>query len=262
MDYISNINNKWSELVYPGVDRVYHGIDVNAGSWPLKYFKKNDSGIYSKLSGENIALEIATPDYFDFQEELKVVEDVQKNITANEIAIAKFWGYGVPLNQWTPIILTLINTYKITPPRAGRIMSIAQDAIADGFVVCWDLKYKWDYPRPVQLNNNLRTVLATPKFPTYPSGHSVISSTVATVLSYFFPAESEKLYELAETASISRLYGGIHFPCDLSEGIRLGKQLGAIIVEEIKKQYDKDGAMIDIPKTEYLNAPITPCYCN
>ncbi|WP_407928581.1 phosphatase PAP2 family protein [Alkalihalobacterium elongatum] len=56
--------------------------------------------------------------------------------------------------------------------------------------------------------------MCTPKHPAYPSGHATVSGAAAVILSYFFPAESRKIHDIAEEAALSRLYGGIHFPIE------------------------------------------------
>lgn len=119
-------------------------------------------------------------------------------------------------------------------------------------------EYWGDVPRPNQLDQRLITAICTPKFPSYPSGHSVISGTAEVILSYFFPPEAERLKELAEENSISRLYGGVHFIEDITEGLRLGRQIGRIIVEELVKQSDANQSGIDIPVTESRNADLMP----
>jgi hypothetical protein len=45
------------------------------------------------------------------------------------------------------------------------------------------------------------------------------------VLSYLFPSERETFEALKEEASISRLYGGIHYRSDLEEGKAHGKRI-------------------------------------
>jgi len=106
-----------------------------------------------------------------------------------------------------------------------------------------------------QLDQRLVTAICTPKFPSYPSGHSVISGTAEVILSYFFPPEAERLKELAEENSIFRLYGGVE---DIAEGLRLGRQIGRIIVEELMKQSDANQSGIDILVTESRNAELMP----
>lgn len=254
-------DDRWSKIPYPNETKPYEGIEKNAGTWTMNYFKLMCNGTFTTLEDTPIYLNIKNPCKIDFYQELKEVENVQANLTPCEIGMAKFWGTGVPVDQWTPIALTLVDTYHLSPPRCARILSIVQNVINDAFVITWFLKYCSDFARPVQLNRNLTTLLKTPKFPTYPSGHSVVSGAASTVLSYFFPTEQEKLSQLAEDASISRLYGGIHFRSDLTNGLALGRQLGNLVIDYISKQKNGCCEPIDEPITEFLNAPIMPTYC-
>lgn len=187
------------------------------------------------------------------------MEKVQSQLTPEQISMAKYWA-GAIVNKISNVVLILTDTYKISPPRAARIMSTVINTLNDTTIATFNYKYLWDYPRPCQLNQNLKTVLNTPAHPTYPSGHSTGLSAAFTVLSYYFPTEAEKLNKLAEDASISRLYGGIHFMSDLSEGLRMGRFIGNTIVEYLKTQSDGNGAMVDFPVSEFLDAPIMPKY--
>ena len=78
------------------------------------------------------------------------------------------------------------------------------------------------------------------------------------ILSYFFPPEADKLKKLADENSISRLYGGVHFPADLTEGLSLGRQIGELVVDVLRRQSDENQSMIDIPITENKNADLPP----
>jgi hypothetical protein len=66
------------------------------------------------------------------------------------------------------------------------------------------------------------------------------------------------LRELAEEDAQSRLYAGVHFPVDNSEGLRLGRQIGRIVVNELKKEIDSRGRVIDIPYRKFLHARLIP----
>lgn len=253
--------NKWSQIPYPNQEKVYHGLDNTSGSWPLYFIKRTENNTFTTIDDKPIAWQILHPCNVNFSTELDEVKMIQSNVTPCQIGQAKYWGTGVPISQLTPIALELIKTYSITPAKSARIMSSLHNVINDAFVMTWYFKYLWDYPRPCQLDRNLNTVLSTPKFPTYPSGHSVVSGAVEILLSYYFPTEATKLNKLAEDASISRLYGGIHFKSDLTQGLRLGRQIGSIAVDYLKNQCDKDSALVDVQVTKYLNAPIIPTYC-
>lgn len=262
----NNINchhcyDRWSQIPYPNETKPYVGVEKNAGTWPLYYIKFNGSGTFSTLDNTRIRWHIENPCNIDFQRELREVEYVQANLTPCQIGMAEFWGTGVPVDQWTPIALKLVDTYHVSPPRCARILAAVQNVMNDAFIVTWFYKYCWDFARPVQLNRNLTTLLNTPHFPTYPSGHSVVSGATSVVLSYFFPAERKKLNQLAKEASISRLYGGIHFRSDLTNGLALGRQLGKIAIDYLSREVNGCCNPIDIPYTEFLDAPIMPTYC-
>lgn len=152
----------------------------------------------------------------------------------------------------------MIDTYNLSPVRAARVLAAVQAGISDAFVITWYFKYLWDVPRPNQLDQNLVTAICTPKFPGYPSGHSVISGAAAVILSYFFPPEAKKLKESANENSLSPIYGGVHFTVDGSEGLRLGRQIGRIVVNALRGQYDGDQSMIDNPITVNKHADLPP----
>ncbi|MBS4538741.1 vanadium-dependent haloperoxidase [Clostridium sp. D2Q-11] len=253
-----NLSRKWSELPYAGEDTVPQGLDPNAGSWPLYFMDRNTEGEFTTLDGKVINFDILNPDYFNFNKELLIVKETLDNLTQEEKVIAEYWGDGPATKQWTPIIDRLIDTYRLTPVYAARVLAAVHAGINDAFIVAWYYKYLWDVARPNQLDQELVTEICTPKFPAYPSGHSVISGTAEVILSYFFPSEANKLRELAEENSLSRLYGGVHFPADLSEGLRLGRQIGNIIVDVLNSQYDENDNIIDKPITEEFDADLYP----
>jgi len=257
---IKNINlpRKWSELSYAGESRIPQGIDPSAGSWPLYYMSRNENGQFKTLDGNAISFQVQNPDNFNFDQELSIVKAAMDNLTPLQKKIAVYWGDGPATKQWTPIIDRLIDTYNLSPVRAARVLAGVQAGINDAFNVAWYYKYLWDVPRPNQLDQKLVTFICTPKFPTYPSGHSVISGAAQVILSYFFTPESDRLKQLAEEDSISRLYGGVHFPADLSEGLRLGRQIGHIVVDALKKQGDNNQNIIDYPIIIDQHAQLPP----
>ena len=64
-------------------------------------------------------------------------------------------------------------------------------ALADAFIGCWDAKFEYDLVRPVTYIRRLidpkwETLLITPPFPEYPSGHSTQSGAAAVVLTGLF----------------------------------------------------------------------------
>lgn len=129
-------------------------------------------------------------------------------------------------------------------------------ALFDAFIACWKSKYLSNSARPETVINKLldpawQPYLQTPPFPGYVSGHSVISAASAEVMTdhfgdnFAYRDSSEREFGIADRtfksfrhaadeASWSRLYGGIHFRCDLEQGNIVGRQLGEYIVGKLE----------------------------
>jgi hypothetical protein len=128
--------------------------------------------------------------------------------------------------------------------------------LMDAFISCWDEKYRTNRIRPETyidryIDPRWEPYLQTPPFPEYTSGHSVISTAAAEVLTYLFgdridyADNAEELFDIkprtfhsfraaAEEAAISRLYGGIHYRDAVVNGQVEGKALGECIVGRLR----------------------------
>jgi len=129
-------------------------------------------------------------------------------------------------------------------------------AIFDGFISCWEEKFRSNRIRPETvidkyIDPNWRPYIQTPPFPAYTSGHSVISGAAAEVMTDIFgdnfayrdTSELEfginhrnftSFRQAALEASVSRLYGGIHYRDDLDMGNLQGKAVGTLVVTRLK----------------------------
>ncbi len=222
----------------------------------------------------------------DFYIDLKEVYDVGKKIealgdTSEEIKIAQFWDCNPyvsvtkghlmfatkkisPGAHWLGITKIAAKNSKYDFNQTLYAYTKASLAIMDGFISCWDEKYRSNLIRPETLINqhideNWTPVLQTPPFPEYTSGHSVVSGAASVVLTsifgdnFPFDDDTEVPYGLpvrsftsfnqaADEAAISRLYGGIHYRKAIEDGILQGRNLGNFIVNKIKmiKNTDTD----------------------
>ena len=127
--------------------------------------------------------------------------------------------------------------------------------LADCFISCWDEKYRSSVIRPETYINkyidpNWRPVLQTPPFPEYTSGHSMVSSSAAIVLTELFgpdfsfldttelefglqPRKYKSFLDAAKEAAISRFYGGIHYMPAIINGQKEGFALGRYVDERL-----------------------------
>lgn len=139
---------------------------------------------------------------------------------------------------------------------AMKINTLVSVSLMDGFVACWDEKFRSNRIRPEtairrHIDPSWRPLLQTPPFPEYLSGHSVISAAAATVLThclgegfaytdtveerYGLPARSfSSFQQAAEEAGLSRLYGGIHFMDAVDNGRLQGLQVGEWVLQKLE----------------------------
>ena len=159
--------------------------------------------------------------------------------------------------------ITSITTSQAKSTYAETIHANARVAIAlfDGFISCWDEKWRSVVVRPETLINQYidedwTPLLQTPPFPEYTSGHSVISRAAAITLTalygpnFSFEDTSEMEYglpsrtfegflEASQEAALSRLYGGIHYRMAIDNGLDQGERIGNYINGKLitKKAY-------------------------
>lgn len=76
----------------------------------------------------------------------------------------------------------------------------------------------------------IKTGIGLPNFPAYISGHSTFSGAAATVLGYIIPSKAAEYNAMAYEASISRMYGAIHYRSDCEVGITTGNKVGAYAI--------------------------------
>ena len=168
------------------------------------------------------------------ERELAEVRNAVDNLTREQLAIVYKWADGVstptPPGHWNFIAWPYIRDAGFSEVRVARAFALLNMALHDAAVGCWDSKFAHFNPRPSQLDPEIRTVIGLPNFPAYTSGHSTFSSAAAEVLSYLFPDGRTLFEHQKEEASISRMYGGIHYRSDIELGKEHGKRIAGYTV--------------------------------
>ncbi|MEG2338769.1 MAG: phosphatase PAP2 family protein [Clostridium sp.] len=251
---------RWDEIPYPGEAFGPKGEGEDGGSWPLKFFTRGENGDFFDSLGNKVAFEIETPrDTMDFRgKQVNSLRKAYNTLTEDQKALATYWDSENVILLHFKNVITLLRTYKASAMDTARILSIMGDGFNDAMAIAFYYKYKFQIPRGVQLDPELKTFLKTSYDPSYPVGHGVISGMAEIVLSFFFPGEAEKLKKIALYASLSRVYGGIHYPIDVEQGLRLGRHIGRVIIESIKNESSEYGNSINNIYTEYKDAKISP----
>ena len=166
-----------------------------------------------------------------------------KDDSREHYRIVHFWADGVgtytPPGHWDAVAAEDFIKQNYSEVRWARNMALLNMAEMDAAIVCWDTKYNYFNPRPTQMNPSIKTLTGIPNFPSYISGHSTFSGAAAAVLGYLIPDNAGKYNAMATEASMSRLYGAIHYRVDCETGLVVGKNVGNYAV--IRAQNDGAG---------------------
>jgi hypothetical protein len=170
-----------------------------------------------------------------FKTETEEIYNFVKNPTREQTRIVHFWADGVatytPPGHWNAIAVDDFIGKNFSEVRWARNMALLNMSMMDAAIVCWATKYKYFTPRPSQVDPRIKTTTGLPNFPAYISGHSTFSAAAATILGHIVPDRVTAYDAMAKEASISRMYGGIHYRSDCETGLLVGKNVGGYAVQ-------------------------------
>ena len=218
----------------------------------------------------------------DFYKMANEVYTIGSNLTEEQKIIARYWDdnpfvteysghlmYGnkkiTPVGHWVGITSIAAKQKGADAAKTAQAYALTSIAVYDAFVSCWNDKYQYNMVRPITVANemmkdrNWQPFLQTPPFPEHPSGHSAISAASATVLTELFGAfpfedTSDFAYigmkrnfssfeQAAQEASISRVYGGIHYRSGVDAGATQGRSVGAYTVKKLLQADNQTAAV-------------------
>lgn len=171
--------------------------------------------------------------------------------------IAEFWSddlHGLtfsPAGRWISIANQVIEKEKPNIAKALETYLRLGLTMNDAFVACWYSKYHYNLERPETFikktfSPHWESLGHAPPFPSYPSGHAMLSSAMSIVLTELFgdnyemtdnshkgriefngmPRHFHSFKEMAFENAYSRVSLGVHFRMDCDEGFRLGTLIG------------------------------------
>jgi membrane-associated phospholipid phosphatase len=192
-----------------------------------------------------------------YYQQAKELDDIWKTITPEQRAIARFWADDAmlsvtPPGHWMNIGLEVIAAHNLDLEKSADMLVRLGVSMADAFIGCWDTKYTYFGVRPITyirrvMDPKFDTVVNTPPFPEFTSGHSTQSAAAATVLTAILgdnvpfddgtdqadglkPRSFPSFWAAALEAGISRVYGGIHYRAAVELGADQGKCIAAYTV--------------------------------
>jgi hypothetical protein len=156
------------------------------------------------------------------------VRQITDTRTAKQLASALFWHLNQSVTSQAAmqgLARELIVRYRRMDAEAARILFLGNATAFDAMVGCFDAKYHYRLIRPPQAEPLIVTTFPTPAHPSYPSAHSCISGGMTETLAR--TNERHRLEAVAQEASLSRLYAGIHYRSDTVVGLALGRAVAA-----------------------------------
>lgn len=224
---------------------------------PLYTLKDTTSAYYTSLmevmrTGENLTEE--QRNMADFWDD----NPFKMNVSGHVMFATKKFSPG---GHWMNIVGIAGEKARIDFDEMVFAYAKTSVALFDGFISAWEEKYRSNMIRPETVINKYfnpewKPYIQTPPFPAYISGHSVISAAAAEVMTEIFgdhfsytdtseiefgnPARTFPSFrDAAWEASMSRMYGGIHYRFDLIEGNKVGKQIGQLVVDRLHMRRER-----------------------
>jgi hypothetical protein len=142
--------------------------------------------------------------------------------------------------------------------RNAKLFAAAAQAMDDALISVFEAKYHYNFWRPVTAirhgdagDAGWVSMIEAPMHPEYPSAHSILASTVGTILraeagrgplpelSTSSPTAKgatrrwASIDEFVQEVGMSRVYAGIHYRFSTETGTAMGKQVGELAVQRL-----------------------------
>lgn len=248
--YMEGIEPHWNKIRTMVLDSA----SQFAPTPPTEFSTDKDSRFYREAMEVYAAGDPSTPDF------------------AERRAIADFWDCNpyvshqkghvmfatkkiTPGGHWMGITGQVSRQQKLGFVETAHAYVCVAAALFDGFISCWDEKYRSGLVRPETYINKYIDPdwvpgLQTPPFPEHTSGHSVISAAAGEVLTallgdniafadsvemeFGLPVRSFGSFrEAYQEAAMSRMYGGIHYMPAIDAGVVQGRNVGANVISRV-----------------------------
>ena len=192
-----------------------------------------------------------------FYKQAMEVYEISRDLNFEKHLIAEYWKDDAtvtytPAGHTIHILVNALEKEKASLDKFAYAYAKTGIALNDAFICCWETKYSTNCIRPVTyiqevIDKKFKPSFFTPQFPEYTSGHSTQWGASAEILSSIFgneyaftdqtdylrdklvPRQFKSFEEAAQEASMSRIYGGIHFRQACDVGLEQGRRIGRIV---------------------------------
>lgn len=194
--------------------------------------------------------------------------------TADQSQIAFFWEDGpwgvTPPGHFVVVAMQLFQHMNMPLLEQARAMALTSVAMADAAIATWNSKFTHDVIRPetairyrapqfgnadprVALRRDWKSLIPTPPFPSYTSGHSCFGAAAARMIAHVIGRDNvgfskkaadtviwpdqlsgvtrywPSLSALADECGMSRIYGGVHWMADNVLALQAGRAIADLV---------------------------------
>ncbi|MET3878535.1 vanadium-dependent haloperoxidase [Chitinophaga sp. OAE865] len=179
-----------------------------------------------------------------------------QTLTPEETLIAQYWADGggtfTPPGHLIALTTQLVTEQHLSLGQAANLFAQVGIGLNDAGILCWKYKYRYNLVRPISyirshIDSSWTPLIGTPPFPSYTSGHASFTSATGNILAArfgsgfsftdkqkvpegFAPRSFSSFSQMIDEASISRVYGGIHYEYDSETGKLTAKSLAQRIL--------------------------------
>lgn len=182
---------------------------------------------------------------------------------ADETVRAKFWEYSLPAIYFG-VVRSVADQPGRDIARNARLYAAVAQAMDDALIAVFDAKYHYGFWRPVTAIRNAdldpngaterdagwHSLIEAPLHPEYPSGHSILASTVARVLDAEYSGRSLPVLSttsptaagvrptwpstdaFVKDVSLARIHAGIHFRFSTEVAEKMGARVARLAIEK------------------------------
>jgi hypothetical protein len=185
--------------------------------------------------------------------------------SSEQTDVARFWDYSLP-NIYYGVVRSVALQPGRDVARNARLFAAVAQAMDDAMIGVFEAKYHYGFWRPVTAIRNgdadgnevttreasWSSLIDAPMHPEYPSGHSILAATVATVLkaevgrgpmpvlatsSPTAKGATRRWSDLdgfVREVSNARVWGGIHFRAATQAGEAMGQHIGELALQRLE----------------------------
>ncbi len=183
--------------------------------------------------------------------------------SAEQTEIARFWEYSLPAIYYG-VVRSVAEQPERDITRNALLFARVAQAMDDAMISVFDAKYHYNFWRPVTAIRNgdidgndgtareasWTSLIESPMYPEYPSGHTILAGAVTAVLRAELgngptpvletasPTAKgavrrwRNLDDLVQEVSNARVYAGIHFRAATDVGAAMGRKIGELAVKQ------------------------------